>query len=66
MSSQGCRDGQGAERGGTMMKKSGTSYFKDLSRKDYVELASRIIKEEGVGAVSKLKLTTTLRDVPVL
>lgn len=60
MSSQGCRDGQGAERGGTMMKKSGTSYFKDLSRKDYVELASRIIKEEGVGAVSIRRMATEL------
>ena len=42
------------------MKKSGTSYFKDLSRKDYVELASRIIKEEGVGAVSIRRMATEL------
>ena len=43
-----------------MKKKSGTSYFKDLSRKDYVELASRIIKEEGVGAVSIRRMAAEL------
>lgn len=31
-----------------MKKNVGTSYFKDLSRKDYVVQASRIIKKEGV------------------
>ena len=43
-----------------MKKRSGTSYFKDLSRKDYVELASRIIKEEGVGAVSIRRMASEL------
>ena len=32
-----------------MKKNVGTSYFKDLSRKDYVVQASRIIKKEGGG-----------------
>lgn len=41
-----------------MRKKS--SYFKDLSRKDYVELAGRIIREEGVGAVSIRRMALEL------
>lgn len=43
-----------------MRKENGTSYFKDLSRKDYVVLASRIIKEEGVGAVSIRRMASEL------
>lgn len=34
------------------MRHEGTSYFKDLTRKDYIAQASKIIKEEGVSAVS--------------
>lgn len=45
---------------GTMKKKPGTSYFKDLSRKNYVELASGIIKKEGVKAVSIRRMANEL------
>lgn len=43
-----------------MVKKSGTSYFKDLSRKDYVMMASKIIEKEGVGAVSIRRIASSL------
>lgn len=43
-----------------MKKTNGTSYFKDLSRKDYVVMASRIIKSEGVGAISIRRIATAL------
>lgn len=43
-----------------MKKNVGTSYFKDLSRKDYVVMASRIIKSEGVGAISIRRIATEL------
>ncbi|MBS6953636.1 MAG: TetR/AcrR family transcriptional regulator [Enterocloster asparagiformis] len=43
-----------------MKKNSGTSYFKDLSRKDYVAMASRIIESEGVGAISIRRIATEL------
>lgn len=43
------------------MKQSlGASYFKDLSRKDYVALASRIIKEEGVSSISIRRIASEL------
>lgn len=43
------------------MKKSvGTSYFKDLSRKDYVVQASKIIKKEGVEAISIRRIAMEL------
>lgn len=35
-------------------------YFKDLNRKDYVVLASKIIKEEGIGAISIRRLANDL------
>lgn len=41
-------------------KNSGIPYFKDLSRKDYVVMASRIIKEEGVSAISIRRIATEL------
>ena len=43
-----------------MKKTNGTPYFKDLSRKDYVVMASRIIKSEGVGAISIRRIATEL------
>ena len=43
-----------------MKKTNGTPYFKDLSRKDYVVMASRIIKSEGVGAISIRRIGTEL------
>lgn len=43
-----------------MKREKGTSYFKDLSRKDYVALASRIIKEEGIAAVSIRRIANEL------
>ena len=43
-----------------MQNTNGTSYFKDLSRKDYVVMASRIIKSEGVGAISIRRIATAL------
>ena len=43
-----------------MRKSEGTSYFKDLSRKDYVVQASKIIKEEGVEAISIRRIATEL------
>ena len=43
-----------------MRNKSGASYFKDLSRKDYVEKASEIIKKEGVEAMSIRRIATEL------
>lgn len=36
------------------------SYFKDLNRRDYVALASKIIKEEGVKAISIRRLAKDL------
>lgn len=38
----------------------GSPYFKDLNRKDYVALASKIIKEEGVKAISIRRLANDL------
>lgn len=43
-----------------MKDTSKTPYFKDLSRKDYVVMARRIIRTEGVGAVSIRRLATEL------
>lgn len=43
-----------------MKKNVGTSYFKDLSRKDYVVQASRIIKKEGVEAISIRRIAAEL------
>ena len=43
-----------------MKKNAGTTYFKDLSRRDYVVQASKIIKEEGVGAISIRRIATEL------
>lgn len=43
-----------------MAKKSETSYFKDLSRKDYVVMASKIIGKEGVKAVSIRRIASEL------
>lgn len=43
-----------------MSEKLGSSYFKDLSRKDYVALASKIIHEEGVKSVSIRRIAKEL------
>ena len=43
-----------------MKDTSKTPYFKDLSRKDYVVMARRSIRTEGVGAVSIRRLATEL------
>lgn len=43
-----------------MKKNAGSSYFKDLSRKDYVVKASEIIKKEGIGAISIRRIATEL------
>lgn len=43
-----------------MKKNVGTSYFKDLSRKDYVVQASRIIKKEGVEAINIRRIAAEL------
>ncbi len=43
-----------------MAKKSDPPYFKDLSRKDYVIQAAKIIKTEGVGAVSIRRIASEL------
>ena len=38
----------------------GTDYFKDLSRRDYIALASKIIEEEGVKAISIRRIASEL------
>lgn len=43
-----------------MQKRLGTSYFKDLSRRDYVVKAIEIIKQEGVDSVSIRRIATEL------
>ncbi len=43
-----------------MKEKLGSTYFKDLSRKDYIELTSKIIKEEGIKAVSIRRIASEL------
>ena len=45
---------------GGMEKKMGTDYFKDLSRRDYIALASKIIEEEGVKAISIRRIASEL------
>lgn len=43
-----------------MRMRAGTSYFKDLSRKDYIIKASEIIKNEGVQSVSIRRIAAEL------
>lgn len=43
-----------------MRKKASTTYFKDLSRKDYIIQAGKIIKKEGVRAISIRRIAREL------
>lgn len=43
-----------------MNKKDGTYYLKDLSRKEYIILATKIIKEEGAEAISIRRIAREL------
>lgn len=43
-----------------MRKNDGTYYLKDLSRKDYIALTSKIIKEEGAEAISIRRIAREL------